>query len=93
MTVYPGPTLATLLPISSPVATLSQEYGSLEVTVEVVRSVEEAVEHINTYGSGHTDCIVTEDCELQLSYKIVIYFILLLSTPYSLPQLKLPTIF
>ena len=90
MTVYPGPTLATLLPISSPVATLSHEYGSLEVTVEVVRSVEEAVEHINTYGSGHTDCIVTEDCELQLSYKIVVY---LPSSLYSLPQLKLPTIF
>ena len=70
MTVYPGPTLATLLPVPSPVATLGTEYGGLEVTVEVVRSVEEAVEHVNSYGSGHTDCIITEDGELWCCFAI-----------------------
>ena len=59
--VHPGPALASVLPVPSPVATLGREYGGLEVTLEVVGSVEEAAEHINTYGSGHTDCIVTED--------------------------------
>ena len=61
--VHPGPTLASLLPVPSPVATLGREYGGLEVTVEVVESVEAAVDHVNMYGSGHTDCIITEDGE------------------------------
>ena len=26
-----------------------------------MKDVNEAIEHINFYGSGHTDCIVTED--------------------------------
>ena len=61
--VHPGPTLASLLPVPSPVATLGHEYGDLEVTLEVVGSVSEASDHINRHGSGHTDCIVTEDGE------------------------------
>ena len=39
----------------------STEYGDKILSVKFVNSVDEAVEHINTYGSGHTDCIVTED--------------------------------
>ncbi len=37
------------------------EYLDLIASVKIVSSVEEAVEHINTYGSHHTDCILTED--------------------------------
>ncbi len=37
------------------------EYLSLILAVKVVDSVEEAAEHINQYGSGHSDAIVTED--------------------------------
>lgn len=37
----------------------STEYLDLIVSVKIVDSLEEAVVHINTYGSGHTDCIVT----------------------------------
>jgi len=37
------------------------EYGDLIVAVRVVESLDEAVDHINTYGSKHTDSIVTED--------------------------------
>ncbi len=39
----------------------STEYLDLIVSVRVVRSLEEAIEHINRYGSGHSDAIVTRD--------------------------------
>ena len=37
------------------------EYSDLIISIKVVDSVEEAIAHINTYGSRHTDAIVTED--------------------------------
>src|SRR3984957_12473249 len=37
------------------------EYLDLILAVKTVRSLEQAVEHIETYGSHHTDAIVTED--------------------------------
>jgi glutamate-5-semialdehyde dehydrogenase len=37
------------------------EYCDLVLSVRVVRSLDEAIEHINAHGSGHTDAIVTED--------------------------------
>ncbi len=39
----------------------STEYLDLIVSVRVVEGLEEAVAHINRYGSGHTDTIVTEE--------------------------------
>jgi hypothetical protein len=36
------------------------EYLDLEMAIKVVDSLEEAIEHINTHGSHHTDCIITE---------------------------------
>ncbi|MDO4306650.1 MAG: glutamate-5-semialdehyde dehydrogenase [Eubacteriales bacterium] len=40
-----------------------REYMDYILSVKLVDSVEEAIEHINTFGSHHTDCIVTEDAE------------------------------
>lgn len=37
------------------------EYTDLILSIKVVDSLEEAIAHINNYGSGHTDAIVTED--------------------------------
>lgn len=37
------------------------EYGDLICSVNLVDGVEEAITHINTYGSHHTDAILTED--------------------------------
>lgn len=39
------------------------EYSDLILAVKVVANLDEAIEHINTYGSRHTDAIVTEDSE------------------------------
>jgi glutamate-5-semialdehyde dehydrogenase len=39
------------------------EYLDLILSIRVVESLEEAVDHINTYGSHHTDAIVTRDEE------------------------------
>jgi glutamate-5-semialdehyde dehydrogenase len=37
------------------------EYLDLIISIKVVDSLEEAVEHINEYGSGHTDAVVTRN--------------------------------
>lgn len=37
------------------------EYGDKILAFKYVDSIEEAIQHINTYGSGHTDCIITRD--------------------------------
>ena len=38
-----------------------EEYLAPILAIKIVRSLDEAIVHISTYGSGHTDCIVTED--------------------------------
>ncbi len=40
-----------------------EEYLDLVLNVRVVGTIEEAIDHIQTYGSMHTDAIVTEDPE------------------------------
>lgn len=39
----------------------SFEYGDKILAYKFVDNIDEAIEHINTYGSGHTDAIITED--------------------------------
>ncbi len=39
----------------------STEYLDLILAVKVVSSLDEAIIHINTYGSSHSECIVTEN--------------------------------
>ena len=39
------------------------EYLDLILSVKIVDSVDEAIRHINTYGSHHTDAIITNDTE------------------------------
>ena len=38
-----------------------KEYLSLQAAIKVVDSLDEALEHIEKYGSGHSEAIVTED--------------------------------
>ena len=44
------------------------EYLDLKLSIRVVACLDEAVNHINTYGSGHTDAIVTMDHERALYF-------------------------
>jgi len=39
------------------------EYGDKILSYKFVENLDEAVEHINKYGSGHTDSIITNDTE------------------------------
>ena len=39
----------------------STEYGDLRLSVKIVDSIEEALAHIAKYGTGHSECIVTNN--------------------------------
>ena len=41
----------------------SHEYGDKILSFKTVKNVDEAIEHINTYGSGHTDSIITKNTD------------------------------
>lgn len=38
----------------------SREYLDYIIAVKIVKNVDEAIKHINKYGTGHSECIVTE---------------------------------
>lgn len=64
VTLHMGPTadklgLATLR--SRKTTALTTEYGTKELSVEVVAGLDAAIAHINAHSSGHTECIVTEN--------------------------------
>lgn len=62
VTIHAGPKLATQLTFGPPPArSMKHEYGSLECCIEVVRDLEDAVDHIHKFGSSHTDVIITEN--------------------------------
>lgn len=44
------------------------EYLDMIISVKLVENLEEAVTHINYYGSHHTDCIITENREHALTF-------------------------
>jgi len=41
-----------------------REYLDLEISCKLVEDVQEAIDHINTYGTGHSECIIAEDPEV-----------------------------
>ena len=40
-----------------------KEYSDKIISIKTVNDVDEAIAHINKYGSGHTDCIISENKE------------------------------
>ena len=48
----------------------STEYGDLRLSVKIVDSLEEAMEHISKYTTYHSECIVTEDYENARTFQL-----------------------
>jgi glutamate-5-semialdehyde dehydrogenase len=46
------------------------EYLALVLAVKVVDSAEEAIEHVNTYGSGHSEAIVTSSYDAARAFQL-----------------------
>ncbi|CAH0553248.1 unnamed protein product [Brassicogethes aeneus] len=64
VTINAGPILNQMLTFGPPLAkTMKHEFGALECSIEVVKNMDAAIDHIHAYGSGHTDVIVTENRE------------------------------
>lgn len=59
--LFGGPDVAALVPLQGPVADWHTEYGDKKISVKLVDGLQAAITHINTYGSHHTDAIVTQD--------------------------------
>ncbi|HVG89957.1 MAG TPA: glutamate-5-semialdehyde dehydrogenase [Alphaproteobacteria bacterium] len=59
------PQTAKLLPRSQIIPATEEdwhtEYGDLKITIKVVSDMAQAIEHINHYGSRHTESILTRD--------------------------------
>jgi delta l-pyrroline-5-carboxylate synthetase len=59
-----GPTAMKMGLCDVPAEALKYEYGDLTCMVEVVDSIDDAIDWIHRYGSGHTECIIcSEDSE------------------------------
>lgn len=67
-----GPKLQKMLTFGPPLAkSMRQEYGALEATIEVVKGLDEAIDHIHKYGSSHTDVIITENGTIRSQLKVL----------------------
>lgn len=67
ITLGPAAASAQLLPLAPTLVSslgFTKEYGNVGLTVEVVDEVSAAMTHINTYGSHHTDVIVTASSQV-----------------------------
>lgn len=45
------------------------EFMDYKMAVKVVDSIDEAIEHIATYGSGHSECIITNDKDNAMKFQ------------------------
>lgn len=63
VTVHGCPRICELFPDAVPVTEheLETEFLSLDMAVKLVDGIDEAIEHIRRYGTGHTEAIITSD--------------------------------
>lgn len=69
VTVYGGPRAMQEGYTERPAEGFDKEYGDLAVTVEIVKDMNNAIGHIHTWGSSHTECIVTENADAAYLFK------------------------
>lgn len=50
----------------------STEYGDLIISIKIVSNIDEAIEHINMYGSGHSEAIITQNYNHALKFQRLI---------------------
>lgn len=50
----------------------STEYGDLRLSVKIVDSIEEAMAHIAKYGTGHSECIVTDNYQAAQLFQYIV---------------------
>lgn len=53
---------------ANPVTEWATEYGDLTIAMKIVDRLAAALEHIQTYGSSHTEVIVTEDAQIAQTF-------------------------
>ena len=46
-----------------------REWMSYDLSIRVVDSIDEALKHIQAHGSGHSECIITENNETALRFQ------------------------
>lgn len=63
VTVHGCPEICKLVPDAVPAveSDYTDEFLSLDMTVKIVESADDAIEHIRRYGTGHTEAIITSD--------------------------------
>jgi glutamate-5-semialdehyde dehydrogenase len=63
------PRTAAVIPVTPATeADWKTEYLDYRLSIKVVRDIDEAIDHINSYGSGHTDAIITESRDNALRF-------------------------
>lgn len=67
---------ALLAPMKDKVTFHYDNYGtewmSYDLSIKIVDSLEEAISHISKYGSGHSECIITEDKEAARTFQTMV---------------------
>lgn len=58
--------------LSAEAADWETEYSDLILSIKIVDSLEQAIAHIQEYGSRHTEAIVTEDLETATSFQALV---------------------
>lgn len=67
---------ALIEPMKDKVEFVYDDYGTewmdYKMAIKVVDSIDEAIKHISQYGSGHSECIITEDTDAANKFQMLV---------------------